>query len=281
MTDVVLIVVGALVGLAVGWFLGMRRGAGRLGGQVGGLVEGLRSGRLPEGQSGSAQEFPPLQELRTLLTQGWVRRGEEREGAIREAFSRIAQFLRRRVEVPLLEGLDAGGRGLRAGAGAALDAVEDLEFFLEDPPKAPALHTRNLVELVQEVTREFASQSKVLVKVTAPPDPVRVSVDAGSLEDAIFLVLHNAAEFGGGAPVGVSVVRLEGKASLRIRDQGPGFTADAFVRAFDPLYSTSPEGLGMGLPYARKALTAQGGEIVLRNRGEGGAEVEILLPLVG
>jgi signal transduction histidine kinase len=163
------------------------------------------------------------------------------------------------------------------GAEAALDAVEDLEFFLGPPPAGEA-ETRNLMELIHEVTREFASQSSVLLKVSGPQEPVRVRVRAEALMDALFLVLHNAGEFGGGAPVRVSVVRREGMASVLVRDQGPGFTPEAMQRAFEPLYSTSPGGLGLGLPHARQVVRDQGGDIELRNLEGGGAEVEILIP---
>jgi signal transduction histidine kinase len=46
-----------------------------------------------------------------------------------------------------------------------------------------------------------------------------------------------------------------------------------------PFYSTAPGGLGLGLPYARLAVKAQGGDLIIRNRDDGGAEVEIVLPM--
>jgi signal transduction histidine kinase len=70
-----------------------------------------------------------------------------------------------------------------------------------------------------------------------------------------------------------------GRAFLRVQDSGPGFTAEALLKAMDPFYSTSPGGLGLGLPHARRAVNSQGGEVFLRNGERGGAEVEIRLPL--
>jgi signal transduction histidine kinase len=221
---------------------------------------------------------PAVLELRRLLARSWVPRGLERDAAIRHALGRIAVYLRRRVEAPLLTGLEGDGEVLREGADAALDAVEDLEFFLEDIPTTPTLVPRNLQEVMREVTKEFAAQSPVLVKVNAPEEPIRVRIEPESLKDAVFLVLHNAGDFGGGAPVGVTLGRSGGKARLWIRDQGPGFTAEALLEAMNPLYTTSTEGLGMGLHHARRVVEAQGGEILLRNPEGGGAEVEIVLP---
>jgi len=177
--------------------------------------------------------------------------------------------------------LDGGGEKLGKAADEALMAVEDLEFFLEDPGSQPDPTAGNLTEVIQEVTREFTEQSQVLVKVKYPRDPVRVNIEPEPLKDAVFLLLHNASEFGEGKPVEITVESAGGKGRVRVRDGGPGFSAEALLRAMDPFYSTSPAGLGLGLPHARKIVNRQGGEVFLRNVKGGGAEVEIQLPLIG
>jgi signal transduction histidine kinase len=197
-----------------------------------------------------------------------------REEALRESLQRLADYLRHRVEAPLLVGLDEGDQALRESAEAALDAVEDLEFFLEDPPVVPVLETKNLVDLMGEVTQEFVDKFTIFVKVEGSQEPLRLRVDPEPLKDAIFLLLHNAGEFGGGKPVQVTL-----RKEVLIRDQGPGFSADAILQAMSPFYSTAPGGLGLGLPYAKMAVKAQGGDLLIRNRDEGGAEVEIVLPM--
>lgn len=230
---------------------------------------------------GRAGEPDALREIRQVLAASWAPRGLERDEATREALRRLAGYLRHRVEVPLLAGLEEGGDGLRSGADAALDAVEDLEFFLEDPPVVPVLETRNLVDLVGEVTREFAGQFTIFVKMDGPQEPLRAMVDPEPLKDAIFLILHNAGEFGGGESVHMTLRREEDRIRITIRDRGPGFSPEALLRAMDPFYTTSPGGLGLGLPYARMALKAQGGDVAIRNAEGGGAEVEIILPQKG
>ena len=241
-------------------------------------LEAVRSGELPDDDESVPGEISCVRELRGTLAQDWVPRGQEREVATRQALSRIAVYLRHRVESPLLTGLDAGGVELQDGADAALGAVEDLEFFLEDPPPAPNLELRNLEEVVKEVIRDFTADSPVLVKVASPGESIPVRVDPEPLKDAIFLILHNASEFGDGAPVQVTLKRESGEARVLVRDKGPGFSAEALFEAMNPFYSTSPGGLGLGLPHARRTVTAQGGEIFLRNPEGGGAEVEVVFP---
>ena len=96
--------------------------------------------------------------------------------------------------------------------------------------------------------------------------------------DALYLVLHNASRFGNGRTIELTVKKEGGQPKMIVRDRGPGFTEEAFRRAFDPFYSTAEGGLGLGLPQARKLLESMGGSIELRNVPGGGAEVEMTLP---
>jgi signal transduction histidine kinase len=281
MTEVVFLSLGALVGSTVGWLVGAKRGGRRIQDQLTAFAQGLRGGNLPDSSRTSPDEAPEIREIRGLLAREWTHRGPDSDDVTRQALGRIALFLRHRVESPLLAGLEGGGRELRNGADEALASVEDLEFFLEDLPGPQEPEIRNLADVAQEVMREFARQSTVLVKVQSPQEAVRVRIEPEPLKDAIFLILHNAGEFGGGQPVDVTLGTEAGKARLWVRDQGPGFTAEALLKAMDPFYSTSPDGLGLGLPHARRAVNSQGGEVFLRNGEGGGAEVEIQLPLVG
>ena len=281
MTQAVFLILGLALGASLAGVFGIKRGVRKSREQLAELARGLRAGNLPNPSRTASSEFPEVRELREILSAEWLHASSGGESEARQALRRMALYLRRRVESPLLAGLEKGGNALQQGADEALGALEDLEFFLEDPrgPEEPVL--RNLTEVVQEVTREFAGQSTILLKVKSPREPIRVRIEPEPIKDALFLVLHNAGEYGGGEPVQVTVDMEGGKARVRVEDRGPGFTAEALLRATDPFYSTSADGLGLGLPHARKAVNSQGGELFLRNGEGGGAEVEISLPLAG
>jgi signal transduction histidine kinase len=165
---------------------------------------------------------------------------------------------------------------LRERVGRALGALEDLDFFLRE--SSEARQGTDLVALAQRVSREFVADQSVGVRLALGDAAIRASVSPVALMDALYLVLHNAARFGGGQTVDLSVTREGGLAKITVRDHGTGFTEEAFKRAFDPFYSTSEDGLGLGLPHARKLLESMGGHIELRNVPGGGAEVEMSVP---
>ena len=128
---------------------------------------------------------------------------------------------------------------------------------------------------MQHVAREFATDQDVGVRIQLAEASVRATVNAQVLMDSLYLVLHNAGRFGGGATVDVTVQAVDGRALVTVRDRGEGFTEEAFKRAFDPFYSTSKEGLGLGLPHARMLIEGMGGRVELSNVPDGGAEVEV------
>jgi signal transduction histidine kinase len=241
--------------------------------RLGSLVDALRRGRTLPGLSAGSPEA----ELQSALQEGWAPRETERASALREAVGRVSGFLENSVRAPLTGiGESAQAEELRERIGRALGALEDLDFFVKEIP-ADRQGT-DLGALAQRVCKEFVADQGVGVRLSMSDVGIRASVNPSALLDALYLVLHNAARFGTGQTVDLIVTRDGGRAKITIRDRGKGFSEEAFKRAFDPFYSTTDAGLGLGLPHARKVVETMGGRIDLRNVPDGGAEVEISFP---
>lgn len=198
-------------------------------------------------------------------------------GVAVEAAARLESFLRNEVESPLADGLRAEDPDeLRSAVERALAAIQDLHFLADRAAGERSLH--DLDRLVDQALERYRDLSSVPLELSRPATPQQVRVDADAFGDALFLVLHNAEQFGTGEPVEVKLSNGETYASVLVEDRGPGFTAEALSRAYDPFYSTSDRGLGLGLPQARHLMESMGGEIHLRNGPQGGV-VELLLPV--
>jgi len=237
------------------------------------IVDAIARGRRPEiGDARSAAG-----ELQRALEAGWAPRDQERQAALREAVGRVSAFLKNAVRPPLAGASpSADAQELRERIERALGAIQDLDFFTKEPVLDG--ETKDLAAIVQQVTREFAHDQGVGVRISLDDRPVRARVNAAALMDALYLVLHNAARFGGAATVDAAVLTEGGAARIRVRDRGPGFSEEALRKAFDPFYSTAEDGLGLGLPHARRIVEGMGGRIELRNAASGGGEVEISFP---
>ena len=279
--DVVIAIVAAAVFGALGLVVGTARGRAAGVGQgrdeaearLKSLVEAVRRGRTPPGMAPGTPEA----ELQKALEQGWAPREVEREAALREAVGRVSSFLDKNVRAPLAEARSSTGeRELRDRVARALGALDDLDFFVSET--SAVSEGTDLVALAQRVTKEFVSDQGIGVRLALSDASIRASASPSALMDALYLVLHNASRFGKGQTIDLTVARDGGRATITVKDQGPGFSEEAFRRAFDPFYSTSEDGLGLGLPHARKLLESMGGGIELRNVPGGGAEVEMSLP---
>lgn len=66
---------------------------------------------------------------------------------------------------------------------------------------------------------------------------------------------------------------------LAIEDNGPGISSTIREQIFDPFYSNRPGGTGIGLAVVHSAVKACRGEIAIKTGRNGGALIEILLPM--
>ena len=194
---------------------------------------------------------------------------------VRDSLDRISSYLREGVEEPLRSGLEGENGVLRGGVEDALVAVEDLYFYLREVPEARSREDLN--ELARTAVAEYREEWDADIDVHVPERPTMVEVNREALLDALYLVLHNATSFGEGE-IQVVVRYQDGDCWLVVRDRGEGFEEEALDRAFEPFFSTARLGLGLGLYHVRKIVQAMEGSVAVRNRRQGGAQVEMVFP---
>jgi signal transduction histidine kinase len=83
---------------------------------------------------------------------------------------------------------------------------------------------------------------------------------------------------GGGRLTLAGAVREPGFVSIEIRDTGAGMTEAQLALALRPFHTTKAQGLGVGLPLARRIVERMGGRIALASRSGLGTTVELALP---
>jgi signal transduction histidine kinase len=120
--------------------------------------------------------------------------------------------------------------------------------------------------------------------------PVRVNGsahvrgDEDAIERAVLNLVENAARHAGGR-VDVEVSSEGDRAVVAVRDDGPGFppellgqAAGRFVRGTNGGRGTA-NGAGLGLAIVDAIAAAHGGELEIENGAEGGADVQLRLPI--
>jgi nitrogen fixation/metabolism regulation signal transduction histidine kinase len=66
---------------------------------------------------------------------------------------------------------------------------------------------------------------------------------------------------------------------ITVSDNGPGFQRELLARVFDPYVTSKAKGTGLGLAIVKKIVEEHGGRIEADNRPEGGARVQVILPV--
>lgn len=145
--------------------------------------------------------------------------------------------------------------------------------------KAPVIESVSVLELVEQAIESAAPPEKILVERQLEPE-LFVLVDARQARDAIASVLRNACEaMPGGGRLVVAATGGEDEVLVAVEDSGPGLTREALKGLFEPLVTSKPLGLGLGLATARLLLENQRGSIRAATQRGGGARFEIRLPL--
>lgn len=127
----------------------------------------------------------------------------------------------------------------------------------------------------------LAGERQLRVEVDAEPAPM--TGDAERLRQLMRILCDNAvAHAPDGSTVSVVVRRVDGSAELVVDDSGPGFRPEHLSHVFDRFWRAPDgpsSGTGLGLAIAAWIVERHGGSIHAANRPEGGARVEVRLPV--
>ena len=152
--------------------------------------------------------------------------------------------------------------------------------FMRDANAQEPVQRVDVMALIESLQTDYQDTGNTvdIEGSIAQPYPGRPLV----LRRCLSNLVGNAIRYGGRA-----TIRLEDNAALltiRVLDNGPGIPEDELEQAFEPFFrgeasrNRETGGTGLGLGIARNIARAHGGELVLRNRAEGGLEATLTLP---
>lgn len=196
-----------------------------------------------------------------------------------------------------------------AGAGQQLDFLDDLKeaglglnrilqrvfYFaqlnsgsLELAPEA--VSPAALLEDVVYAAARKAGAAEVALQLRAEPECPSIMVDYHHLSRALGELLANAiraAPSGSAVSVAARVgggMRMDGQIVIEISDEGPGLPGkdlqlgnEPFTQGDDPL-TRETDGLGLGIPTARRIIEMHGGRLAFTSSSDTGLTATITLP---
>jgi signal transduction histidine kinase len=243
-------------------------------------------------------------------SEGLERTVDERDHQLHEARETILQ-----QERLALIGKLAGGIGheLRTPLGA----IRNVAYFLGLAIEAPDPEVREALGILEKEVQnsdriihslmDFAREKKrpygpvdvrplltealervsvpETVRVEGPPDisVPRISGDYDQLSRVFENLVRNAVEAmpdGGRLDIQMHV-RTSAELVVVFQDTGTGIPEDLLEGVFQPLFSTKPKGVGLGLALVRMIVEAHGGTVEVESEEGRGTTFRVVLPIKG
>jgi two-component system sensor histidine kinase PilS (NtrC family) len=166
---------------------------------------------------------------------------------------------------------------------ARVDAIVDSVLALGRPGAGRAAEV-DLERLLRDAVDEFVrAHPAARVELAPVGREVPVRVDPTHLHQIVTNLLSNALKHGAGsdgvARIAVRCQRLpSGEAIVEVEDAGPGVPEQVALHIFEPFYSGSSRGTGLGLFIARELCAANRASLSYQRAPAGGACFRITFP---
>lgn len=170
-------------------------------------------------------------------------------------------------------------------AAEALEHCRDVLRHMAGAPLHPDRLHLEVVDVDEIVSQVCASiqleHEDVGIHIhTHGPAPRRALIPAVAFSQALINLVDNAIEAGGGAPVEVTIDKIDGQTEVAILDRGKGWPEVVRSHIGEPFVTTKPDGVGLGLYFVHSLAAAVGAELLLEDRSEGGAVARVRFPRV-
>lgn len=173
-----------------------------------------------------------------------------------------------------------------------MSRLKDLENQVNDMLLFAKSGDQHVVEQVsmQQLLSEVKTGADAMITlnnseldVSLPEPDIAILGNKTALASAIQNLIHNSIQIiGSGAQVQVSAMRdLQTPDFVRISvsDNGPGVDLQQVDKLFEPFFTTSSQGTGLGLAVVSSVVNAHQGRIEVTNNVHGGACFNLLLPI--
>jgi len=161
-----------------------------------------------------------------------------------------------------------------------IDTVERILGFARPIAITPrSANLNQIVNDVLELLRPQITANDIDVHVSLSEQAAPAIIDESSMRGALMNLILNAVEaMPQGGRLTITSDRNEQGLRLEISDTGHGISEEAVKDIFEPFYTTKEQGLGLGMPYAKKIIEQHGGNITCNSRPGEGTTIRIALP---
>jgi signal transduction histidine kinase len=160
------------------------------------------------------------------------------------------------------------------------------DFLRRGHPHVSTIDGHSMLEDALILVRAEARARAIEIVLDVPPELPPLHGDRIQLQQVILNLVRNAIEALAARTderndglIRIAVERLEDLVEIRVADNGPGIEPALAARLFEPLTTSKPDGLGLGLSICASIVQLHGGRIWLHSGEPGATEFRFSLPL--
>ena len=140
-------------------------------------------------------------------------------------------------------------------------------------------NVNRIVNDVLELLQPQITAKHIDVRLSLSEQASSAMIDDSSMRGALMNLILNAIEaMPDGGRLSITSDRIEDTLRLEIVDTGRGISEEEAKNMFEPFYTTKKQGLGLGMPYAKKIIEQHGGTISVDSRLGEGTKISVALP---
>jgi signal transduction histidine kinase len=168
-------------------------------------------------------------------------------------------------------------------AGAVLENIRAL-FKPDDQPRS-AVEMNQLISDGLQILRSELDSLGISVRKHFDPRLPSVFGHKGQLQEVILNLVQNSIDAMQNTKDQKRLIQVETKCLdqkmilISVSDSGPGFNPDNISNIFEAFATTKSTGMGLGLAISQGIVERHGGKISAATNPNGGAKLEITLPI--
>ena len=165
-----------------------------------------------------------------------------------------------------------------------VDAMKTMVNEFSEYARAPklSLELTDINETIKEISHLFEN-SGIKITTTLLKGLPKIKVDVNMMRQVLINLIQNAQDAminnTKKPSIKINTNKYKNYLILSIEDNGPGFSADILKKAFEPYVTSKSHGTGLGLAIVKKIIEEHEGTIVVENVKNGGANINIQLPI--
>ncbi|MCY1719280.1 ATP-binding protein [Prolixibacteraceae bacterium Z1-6] len=132
-------------------------------------------------------------------------------------------------------------------------------------PNKKVFPIKNLVDNIRILSGSFENAEKIKMNCEVHPQELEIVADEKQISQVLINLVKNAYQANDNnenAQVTIKAsMNPEGRAEIKVSDNGPGISADLMDKIFVPFFTTKEAGSGIGLSISRQIMQMHGGSL--------------------